>query len=112
MCRPSSLFLLLFQVLLHGGDERVELVADIEHPLGQEFAGVVDEGLGNLAVEGVGDRTSDSRESVGITAQGDGEFQAIDVIFALKEADECGRHGELTGLVEVEIWLNQIVGTL
>ena len=85
--------------------------ADVDHPGGEFLHGLVDEGVGHLFVIGVGHGTCDGGEGVGIATQGDGEFDAVDIVLGVKETDDgrtyrsCTGGVKCIGIVEVGVFL-------
>lgn len=58
-------------------------------------------------VEGVGHRTGDGGQSVGVAAEGDGFLDAVDIVCGVEEADDCRANragaGGIEGIAGVDI---------
>ena len=84
--------------LFHPFHEGIELVVEVKHPVGEFGFGMLDEGIGHFLIVGVCHRTCDGCKGVGIASEGDGELEAVGIVFALEKTDDGNWNGELAGL--------------
>lgn len=73
----------------------IKLVVDLEHPFGELLLGIFYEVCGHFLVECVCHWAGDGGKGVGIATKGDGQFEAIGIVFALEEGKDGCRDGLL-----------------
>ena len=75
------------------------------HPLRGFLKCFIHKAVGHLFIVCISHGASDSCESVGVAAKGDGFLDAVHIVNRIQEADYGGTHSPGTGGVESERWL-------